>query len=171
MPCLLYWSTYARHVCGSRAFVSNHLIFFVGLISPNFLFPVGISRIFSTTPLIFFSPLVFREFSPIFPVGISRIFSTRTCSNFLFVFRFVNTKVLDFLELCATQYLILEHTHTHTQRGKIFIFGPMVFFRILIYTYVHTHDPIRMAPPRRGQSANASRPRLVSALTRAETRP
>ena len=84
VPCLLYWSTYARHVCGSRAFVSNHLIFFVGLISPNFLFPVGISRIFSTTPLIFFSPLVFREFSPIFPVGISRIFSTTVQIFFIF---------------------------------------------------------------------------------------
>ena len=163
MPCLLYWSTYARHVCGSRAFVSNHLIFFVGLISPNFLFPVGISRIFSTTPLIFFSPS--RIFS-YFPRWYFENFLNHV-QNFLFVFRFVNTKVLDF-RIAHTD----KHTHTHTQRGKIFIFGPMVFFRILIYTYVHTHDPIRKAPPRRGQSANASCPRLVSALqalTRAET--
>ena len=126
VPCLLYWSTYARHVCGSRAFVSNHLIFFVWSNfpkfsfprwyfenflnhAPNFLFPVGISRIF------LFSPLVFREFS-------------QPRAEFSFVFRFVNTKVLDF-RIAHTE------TQTHTQRGKIFIFGPMVFFRIL-YTFV-----------------------------------
>ena len=47
----------------------------------------------------------------------------------------------------------------------------MVFFRLL-YIYVLAHDTIRMAPPRRAQSANASCTPLVSALqvlTRAET--
>ena len=105
--------------------------------APNFIFPVGISRIFSYFPRWYLENFL------------------NHVQNFLFVFRFVNTKALD-LRIGSA------HTDRHT-KGKNFIFGLMVYFRILIYTYVHTHDPIRMAPPRRGQSANASCPRLVSA--------
>ena len=91
VPCLLYVPCLLLvHICTSCMWVEG-----VCFQPPNFLrwsnfpkfsaFPVGISRIFSTTPLIlgyYFPRWYFENFLTIFPVGISRIFST-TCLNLL----------------------------------------------------------------------------------------